>query len=420
MRAALATKQRPYHLALLGLYPILALVGHNISEMRLGEAARSALLTAAVLALLFLILNRISGSPLRSALLASFFSLLFFSYGHVYGSLELTLPALGRHRSLGPIYAVVFGLGSFWIARKARDPVALTQLVNGVGLVLVLFPLLQIGAYQMGRLQAEDPLSPISFESVPENGARPDVYLIILDSYGRADTLQSEFGFDNAPFLAEMEALGFYNAFCAQSNYSKTKFSLASMLNMDYLDGLGGDALVGVGENVNNALVETLIQDSQLRRSLESLGYRTVAFPTGFFWSEWTQADHYLNQDPNALSQVIYNTALLGPYTSFEIILLETSAGLIYIDTYFTIARTQRAARGEQGQKDHLDQLRKRAAYNRVTNTLDWLGLMESIAAPSLCSPTSSRSTARMSSGKTANTRLLPICSPAMPIGSRT
>lgn len=382
MNGRSAALARPYHLALLGLYPILALIGHNIAEMRLDEAFRALLLTAASLAGLYLLFRRLSRSPLRSALLVSFFSLLFFSYGHVYGYLELTLPALGRHRSLVPTYTLILALGSYWIVRKARDPAAITQLANGVGLVLILFPLVQIGSYQLGRLQAEGPVSPVSFEQTQEHEARPDIYLIILDAYARADTLDSEFGFDNAPFLAEMEALGFYNAACAQSNYSKTKFSLASLLNMDYLVGLGGDALVGVGENVNNALVESLIQDSQLRRSLESLGYRTVAFPTGFFWSEWTQADHYLNQDPNAVSSVIYNTALLGPYTPFEIILLETSAGLIYIDTYFTIARAQGADRGEAGQKEYLDQLRKQRAYNRVTNTLDWLDRMDSIAGP--------------------------------------
>ena len=65
----------------------------------------------------------------------------------------------------------------------------------------------------------------------PPAAAGPDLYLILLDGYPRADTLQSDFAFDNAPFLAAMTSLGFDVASKAHSNYTVTNLTLASMLN---------------------------------------------------------------------------------------------------------------------------------------------------------------------------------------------
>src|SRR5262249_55856944 len=64
----------------------------------------------------------------------------------------------------------------------------------------------------------------------------PDVYYIILDGYARADTLKRECQFDNSEFLEQLRSRGFYVADQSCSNYPMTFMSLASSLNMSYLD----------------------------------------------------------------------------------------------------------------------------------------------------------------------------------------
>ena len=37
----------------------------------------------------------------------------------------------------------------------------------------------------------------------------PDIYVVLLDAYPRADTLDNDFGYDNSPFLDGLRAEGF-------------------------------------------------------------------------------------------------------------------------------------------------------------------------------------------------------------------
>ncbi|MCH8985089.1 MAG: hypothetical protein IIB04_00575 [Acidobacteria bacterium] len=67
----------------------------------------------------------------------------------------------------------------------------------------------------------------------------PDVLLLVLDGYGRADWLEDNFDFDNGAFLAELESRGFAIATEATANYSYTFGSVSSMLNLDYVFSLG-------------------------------------------------------------------------------------------------------------------------------------------------------------------------------------
>lgn len=63
----------------------------------------------------------------------------------------------------------------------------------------------------------------------------PDIYFIVQDAYASADTLQRLFGIDNAPFIRYLRDKGFYVAENSHSSYSQTMLSIASTLNLDYI-----------------------------------------------------------------------------------------------------------------------------------------------------------------------------------------
>lgn len=97
----------PVHVLLLTIYPSVALPSQNIREVEpsvvLRPAVTSLLLVTAVYLGFWLFLR----DSFRAALSATVFTLLFFSYGHVYQALEpLTLLGVspGRHRYLLPVY----------------------------------------------------------------------------------------------------------------------------------------------------------------------------------------------------------------------------------------------------------------------------------------------------------------------------
>ncbi|MFI5130747.1 MAG: sulfatase-like hydrolase/transferase [Chitinophagales bacterium] len=64
----------------------------------------------------------------------------------------------------------------------------------------------------------------------------PDVYLIIADEYPGNTELKDLFNYDNSPFLDQLAGRGFHTISNSSSNYNYTPYSIASTLNMDYLD----------------------------------------------------------------------------------------------------------------------------------------------------------------------------------------
>ena len=69
-----------------------------------------------------------------------------------------------------------------------------------------------------------------------ENPDQPDIYYIITDEYARADVLEEFYDHDNSGFLDQLRERGFYVAEQSFSNYALTFLSLASSLDMRYVN----------------------------------------------------------------------------------------------------------------------------------------------------------------------------------------
>jgi hypothetical protein len=129
----------------------------------------------------------------------------------------------------------------------------------------------------------------------PENA--PDVYFFLLDSYTRADLLQQAYGFDNSEFLDELRQRGFYVVKCSQSNYVRTELSLASTLNMGYLQNLSDRFSP---ESIKRGLLWDSLKHNAVRYNFENMGYETITVKTEFDWLNIEDSDHYLS--PPAIS----------------------------------------------------------------------------------------------------------------------
>jgi len=324
-------KQAPLHPFLISAYAILALLAYNQPEIRLTAGIRALLVGLAGTGLLLLFLRFLFEDWKRAALLCSFLLLLFFTYGHIYNlskDIELFGFALGRHRFLAPLWAVLLAVGFFLIIRRREDAQDLTGTLNLFTLVILLFPILQILIFQTGELWGRSESVELPPEAqdlqLPADGA-PDVYYIILDAYTRDDSMEAIYHLDNTPFLSSLEEMGFYVARCSQSNYAQTRLSLASSLNMNYLDAFYPEA---DPDSRDFTVVNHYLRDNQVREIFQSLGYQVVAFETGFSWTEWRDADIFLKpQEGNSILM-----ALLGGLNDFEALLLKTTATRILID----------------------------------------------------------------------------------------
>jgi hypothetical protein len=173
--------------------------------------------------------------------------------------------------------AVLFGavLPAAWLVLRARSAPRLNPFLRTTCAVLVGFQLLSIGRQLLaggehkGHVAAAAPAAAPG--TAPAAGRWPDIYYLIFDGYTRADVLQRYYGHDNQGFLEGLRSRGFYVADAARSNYVHTRLSLASTLNMRYLDEEARRA--GRGPTDWEAVIPLVRRPAVIER-LRQLGYR--------------------------------------------------------------------------------------------------------------------------------------------------
>jgi hypothetical protein len=268
------------------------------------------------------------GSWSKAAVLTTVCVTAFFAYGHVYLYLKdgLELPAsLVRHRHLIVLFILGLLLSVWGVARSRGNLSPVNTTLAIIGLVLLVSPGYRLLQHALDELQPIDDAVAADGKSLrlAEGEPPPDIYYIILDTYTRQDTMLKEYGYDNSAFIQGLEDLGFYVAGCSRSNYYKTFESLVTSLNMTYLEPLS--------QGMSRGDLEKRLKHSAVRELLEQAGYQTVAFQTGYQWSELDDATVYLSPGDRGVFEV------LNP---FEFLLLRTTAVDVLLDYRHQAAAT--------------------------------------------------------------------------------
>lgn len=324
-------RQRLFHLfrqpcypLLFSLYPVLALLAINAQEVRWSSALRAVVLSPLCAWLLFLLLKRLYHRADRAAFALFLLEIIFFTYGHAYSRLEQE--HLANLNLALPLLATALVILSLLLSSlRSSDFSRGTPALNALTMGLLLFTLGQIAMSTARPVRAEvHPPTGLEIGTTTFHTAQPppDIYYIILDSYARADRLQALYGYDNSPFIESLQAMGFYVASCSQSNYGRTDLSLASALNMDYIQRLYPEL---TPDSIRRTPVFEGLKHSLVRQILEENGYRTVAFATGFAWSEITDADEYIAPSPlspnlNEFEALLLRTTLIRQLLESEIV----------------------------------------------------------------------------------------------------
>jgi hypothetical protein len=158
-------------------------------------------------------------------------------------------------------------LAAIVIARARLSPKSVVYPVVSIyGAVIALSMLLQIWlAYAV-----TDPSARVSDELQALAGVapaqRPDVYHVIVDGFGRPDVLRDRYQLDVSDFVRSLTTRGFEVAGDGTANYVQTSLSIASMLNIAYIDRVAA-------ENTSRRFLYELIQASPVIEAFKSLGY---------------------------------------------------------------------------------------------------------------------------------------------------
>jgi hypothetical protein len=304
----------PWYFIALAAYPVLTLLSYNIPQVRYSAGIRSLILSVAVAGLLFLLFRLIYRAWHKAAFITAALTTLFYSYGQVFDQLQkksLTHVPVW----LGGVWLVLTILVCVWVGLPRAHFQGAALSLNIISLGLALYAAGQVAWKSIPSGEQSnrpaDPQAPIQTLRVPDGQTPPDIYYIILDSYGRSDLLKTNLEYDNSAFISTLEKMGFYVAKCSQSNYPRTDVSLGSSLNMDYLQNLNNKFNP---KNEDRMPLWNSILYSTVRYELENAGYKTVAFASGFAFTEITSADRYISP-----------SLVRAPLTEFEILLIRTT-----------------------------------------------------------------------------------------------
>ncbi len=287
----------PWYPFAFSLYPVLALLSTNVGQVESGAGVRALLASLAFGAILYAAFWLFLRQSQRAAFLSLLWMILFFSYGHAYNLIGEKYPDFNLTPWLLAGWAALALIAVWWATRPKLGFASAAASLNWITLGLLLMSGGQVffGSVPGNGHRAAAEFAPIQELNPPGGQPLPDVYYFILDSYTRADLLESAYGYDNSEFLAGLEQRGFYVASCSQSNYVRTEISLGSSLNMLYLQDLDSKF---TPENEARTRLWDSLRHSAVRYNFESLGYQTINFATGFAWNEQRDVDIFYSPPP--------------------------------------------------------------------------------------------------------------------------
>jgi hypothetical protein len=284
------------------VFPIFFAYFHNLGEVSPGEIVAPMAISLAGAFLFWFLLSLALKDKGKAGVVVSFGLLLFFSYGHLYSTIEglewnLFGGIMGVHQFLIPACGLLFVLVLYLSLRSRWDFQKLTRLLNATALSLFLVALIDISWHKLKEPTAwanihHQQVAISDLASQPKSSGLPDIYYILLDGYARADVLEEMYGFDNNEFVDYLSQKGFYVAGKSSSNYCQTVLALASTLNCEYINDRIGRMYVN---SRNRSLVRNLIRNSSVVKFLKQQGYLFAAFSSGYSYTEMDKADIYIN-----------------------------------------------------------------------------------------------------------------------------
>lgn len=302
------------------IYPMVFLYLENRGQVTVSQIYRSIIFGSLFMVALLVTIKLLSRNWHKAGIITSLIIVEIFSFGHLYNFLGEEKIA-SAHWITGGRLVVMYGLiflmittGTIFMLSKPQKITFILNIVSGFLLLMNLSNVVSINMDQFKRSSLPSVQESMVFP--PENPkfssgrqtekSKPDIYFIILDGYGEQRVLEDLYGFDNKPFIDFLETKGFTIAKDSTTNYIQTFLSVASTLNMDYIDHqenfnpLSGDRMPTVAR----------IKNSKLQKFLADQGYKIVALETGFEFTNLENVDLFIESpfSLNVYEQILINS----------------------------------------------------------------------------------------------------------------
>ncbi len=268
----------PVYPVLLTSYYVVRLYSENTSVFHAGQLVRPVLVLGGAAMLCLLVLRYVLRMDIHKAVFGSFAVAFILTI-----SSEITTLLGSASLQMAGFAAISLGLAA--AAFNFRPSYRTTVLLNAVCLSLLVQP-----AFKIVKADILPPaVSPDRYLESVATGASaetgPSFVHIVLDGYSRADVLAENYGYDNRPFLNELEGLGFTVFDGAHSPYNQTTLNLTAVFSGTYLDPENLTRGVSDRNELHSSLAR-IFGNSPVLSAIRQSGYRTLTTDAGYAFSD--------------------------------------------------------------------------------------------------------------------------------------
>ena len=321
------------HPILIALFPVFLVYYQNIHLLLLDGLILPILFILSIAIALWYVIKIILKNTIKSALLSSFYTFLFFSYGHIFIIIQSNLAAeffISVHVILLVSYTVFVVIGTYYVVKTNRRLNNLTTIANVMSITALVFVFFSIGIYNFENIynnfQVEDS-NPIVLGN--DFKKTPDIYYIVVDEYAPLRTLEKFYDYDNSDFIKFLEERGFYVAKNSHSNYAQTSTSLASTLNMKYLNYLSE---IIENESKDHGILYQMLDNNLVMRNFKSAGYQVYNISSGA-WNTGSvniADEHLCSKNQNIDYRTLYQLKQISVLRAFDIFIKEPTSQIFH------------------------------------------------------------------------------------------
>jgi hypothetical protein len=257
-------------------------IGHGVTEnfgmVTPGDCIRLLLTYLVAGIIIFAAVNYRFRNPAKSGLLTFLLFFIYFFFGSGYDFLKDHHIFLYKYRVLLPLLLLTVIIAVIAVTKAKHDFPKLRLLLTWILLLSIIADLIRM----VPRIAhpTADRLSVYGSERkglIPLCGScpTPDIYLLLFDEYASTASLRNDWHFDNSVLDSFLLHEQFYLQRRSSSNYNFTPFSMASMLNMNYLQHIADTSQVSINDY---AACNQLIRNNEVIRYLSALTYEIVNY----------------------------------------------------------------------------------------------------------------------------------------------
>ena len=322
-----------FHPILIAIFPVFLVYYQNIHLLLLQGLIFPTLIILAVAVGLWYGIKIILKNTVKSALLSSFYTFLFFSYGHVFIIIKSALTQeffVLIHVTLLISYTVFAILGTYYFVKTNRRLNDVTRIANVMTITAIVFVILNIGIYNFenyyGNFHEENSNHVVLGNDFKKT---PDIYYIVMDEYAPLRILENFYDYDNSDFIKFLEEKGFYVTKNSHSNYAQTSTSLASTLNMKYLNYLSDK--VG-NESKDHGILYQMLDNNLVMRIFKSAGYEIYNISSGA-WNTGSlniADEHICSKNENMDFRTLYQLKQTSILRAFDMFVKEPTSRFMH------------------------------------------------------------------------------------------